>query len=178
LRFAPFDPDLARLIATLPQASSIDLYRIEYAVQRLRSEPQRILSIRSRLHLGMTVAFFSVHDGTMHTGRIVALRSRDATIDDTQQNMRYRGVPYAALDLGAKGGSPNAEIVEQAKPRPAPKRLTRADFNIGDIVSFADRDEQIRIGKIVRLNAKTATIECDNGNWRVAFALLQHVVDV
>jgi len=50
VNFTPFDPELAKLIAYLPQASSLDLYRIEVAVSKLRDEPNRIIAIRSRLH--------------------------------------------------------------------------------------------------------------------------------
>lgn len=81
------------------------LFRLEYAIQRLRGEPQRIVAIRSRLHLGMTVRFFSAHDGTMHTGRVIALHSRDITIDDVNQNTRWSGVPYAAIDRGGQAGT-------------------------------------------------------------------------
>jgi hypothetical protein len=42
----PFDPELAKLIANLPQATSLDLYRIEVAVHKLCREPQRILQVR------------------------------------------------------------------------------------------------------------------------------------
>ncbi|MCY1263606.1 hypothetical protein [Cupriavidus necator] len=36
------------------------------------------------------------------------------------------------------------------------------------------------IGTIVRINQKTASIECDpnEGHWRVSFALLRKVVDL
>src|SRR3974390_3037373 len=44
--------------------------------------------------------------------------------------------------------------------------------------SFVDRYQQTRIGKIVRLNLKTATLECHTGEWRVSYGLLQHVVDL
>lgn len=180
LSSTPFDLDLARLIAALPQASSLDLYRLEYAIQRLRNESQRIVAMRTQLHLGMTVQFFSAHDGTTHTGRIIALHSRDVTIDDANQNTRWSGVPYAALDLGGQADTVNVEILDAVKPAPARphNRRVRADFKIGDNVSFVDRDQQTHVGRIVRLNAKTATIECDGGNWRVAFGLLQHLVDI
>ena len=178
MNFTPFDPELGKLIANLPQASSLDLYRIEVAVRKLRDEPNRIIGIRSRLHLGMTVHFMNAHDATMHTGRIVALRDRDVTIDDSKQkNSRWSGVPYAAIDLQATAG-PAVEIIDAPKSAPAPRRPTRADFKVGDAVSFIDRDQQTRIGKIVRLNQKTASIECDNGLWRVSFGWLQHLVDV
>jgi hypothetical protein len=45
-------------------------------------------------------------------------------------------------------------------------------------VSFVDRDQQTHVGRVVRLNAKTATLECDSGTWRVGFGLLQHLVDI
>ncbi|HUP07526.1 MAG TPA: hypothetical protein VMU47_10265 [Caldimonas sp.] len=178
--FTPFDPNLAQLIANLPQASSLDLYRIEVAVRKLRDEPQRIIGVRQHLHLGMTVHFMNDRDAAMHTGRIVAMRDRDVTIDDLNQHTRWSGVPYAAIDVQAKhSDAPEVEILDLPEaPPPARRRPTRADFKIGDTVSFLDRENRPRLGKVVRLNVKTASIECDNGIWRVSFALLQHVVDV
>jgi hypothetical protein len=178
LSSTPFDHDLARLVAALPQASSLDLYRLECAIQRLRNEPQRIVAIRRRLHLGMIVQFFGAHDGTTHAGRITALNSRDVSIDDANQKTRWSGVPYAAIDLREEGGTVEVEILEPAKPAQTPKFRTRADFRIGDNVSFVDRDQQPHVGRVVRVNAKTATVECDSGTWRVAFGGLQHLVDI
>jgi hypothetical protein len=117
----PFDPGLAKLVTALPQASSIDLYRLECAIRRLHGEPKRIIAIRSRLNLGMTVRFFCAHAGAMHVGRIVALRDRDLTIDDSTQNCRWRGVPYAAIDVDANPEDA-VEILDAARPRPAPRR--------------------------------------------------------
>lgn len=53
MSFTPFDPELAKLVANLPQAASLDLYRIEVAAHKLSREPQRILQVRRHLHLGM-----------------------------------------------------------------------------------------------------------------------------
>ena len=134
MSFTPFDPDLAKLIANLPQASTVDLYRIEVAVRKLRSEPQRILEVRRHLHLGMTVHFMSEHDAAMHTGRIVAMRERDLTIDDANRNTRWSGVPYAAIDLGA---TQTVEILDDApRPKTASRRATRANFKLGDGMSY------------------------------------------
>jgi hypothetical protein len=177
--FTPFDPDLAKLIANLPLATSLDLYRIEVAIRKLRSEPQRIVEVRRHLHLGMTVHFMNDHDATMHSGKIVAMRDRDLTIDDAHQNTRWTAVPYAAIDLGATRDGNTVEILDQAAPpRRAARPPTRADFKMGDSVTFLDRDHRPHFGRVVRLNRKTASLECDNGTWRVSYALLQHVVDV
>jgi hypothetical protein len=174
----PLDPELAKLIANLPQATSLDLYRIEVAVHKLCREPQRILQIRRHLHLGMTVHFFG-HDARMHTGKIVAMRDWDLTIDDANEHARWTAVPYAAIDLQASASeAPEVEILDTPRAAPGQRRPTREDFKVGDTASFVDRHQQMRIGKIVRLNLKTATLECDNGEWRVSYGLLQHVVDL
>ena len=83
-------------------------------------------------------------------------------------------LPYAAIELPADS---------RAEPRsPMPRsaqRPTREDFRVGDRVSFEDRHLQTRIGTIVRINQKTASIDCENEpGWRVSFGLLRHVVDL
>ena len=40
------------------------------------------------------------------------------------------------------------------------------------------RDQQQRTGKIIRLNDKTVTLQCDQTQWRVAYSFLHRVVDV
>jgi hypothetical protein len=175
----PLNSELVTLISALPQASSLDLYRIEFAIERLRNDPQRILAIRQRLHLGMVVRFFGWQDGAMHTGRIVVMRDRDVTIDDTTKRSRWSGVPYAALYPDDGSEDSDVEVLDETPPPlRTPKRFTREDFAVGSTVSFVDRYEQTRIGRITRMNVKTATVECDNGAWRVSFGLLQHVVDL
>jgi hypothetical protein len=83
-------------------------------------------------------------------------------------NRMHWWVPYAAIQL-----DPN-----QAPPPPAPKAPGREEFARGDTVSFEGRDLIQRVGTIVRLNQKTATVSCDGTEWRVSFALLRHVIDL
>jgi len=45
-------------------------------------------------------------------------------------------------------------------------------------LSFEDRHLQTRVGTIVRINQRTATLDCDGQSWRVSFALLRHLVDL
>lgn len=45
-------------------------------------------------------------------------------------------------------------------------------------VSVIRSDSKVHIGTIVRLNQKTATIACSEGEWRVSYALLHRVVDL
>jgi len=169
--------EFALIIRNLPQASSLDLYRLGHAIRALYSEPQRILAVRARLHAGMVVRFFDDIDGGFRNGRIVALRDRDMTVDETERNLRHTHVPYVAIDLDGQATA-GPEIVDVPRTRPDQKRPTRADFKVGNTVNFDDRHGMPLIGKIVRLNQKTATIETYNGQWRVSFGILRHVVDI
>jgi hypothetical protein len=168
------------LIEALPQAQTLDLYRLEHAIRSMYNEPRRVVAIRSQLHLGMTVQFFDGLDGAFHSGRIVALRDQGMTIDEPARNLRHTGVPYAALDLRTPP-PPDVEIVHAQPARPpAAKAPTRADFKVGDKVTFNDRHQVPITGTITRINQKSITVVPDHqpGQWRVSPSLLRHVIDV
>lgn len=170
--------ELQALVAALPQAGTLDLYRLGYAIRALYSEPRRVLEIRRHLHLGMTVRFFDATTGVMRNGRITALRQHDVAIDETDRPSRWSGVPYAALDLQPADTTDSVEILDAAPQGPRAAARTRADFKVGDSVSFTDRGGRTVFGRIVRLNQKTASIDTDGGSWRVSYPLLQPVVDL
>jgi hypothetical protein len=169
--------ELALLVRNLPQAKSMDLYRLGYAIRVLYNDPRRVLEIRKHLHVGMTVKFFDTHDGSMRTGRVVAMRDRDLAITDIVRNVRHTGVPYVAIDLSV----PMDKTVEEVEPglrEPEIKKPTRADFQIGDMVTFDDRYGMPIIGTLIRLNQKTATVKTETSEWRVSYALMRHIVAV
>lgn len=65
----------------------------------------------------------------------------------------------------------------RAAPRPARldiKKNLMADFKIGQIVTFKDREHILLTGKISRINPKSATVDTHQGTWRVAYELLHH----
>ena len=74
-------------------------------------------------------------------------------------------------------GSTTAEV-ELNRPSPPPEVAGRADFRVGNRVTFIDKNLQCRVGLIVRINQHIATLDCDGTKWRVAFELLRHLVDV
>lgn len=62
-----------------------------------------------------------------------------------------------------------------AKPTPPPEIASRADFRVGNRVSCTD---QHRVGLTVRINQRTATLDCDGQTWRVGFGLLRPLVAI
>lgn len=170
--------ELAVLVRNLPQAESLDLYRLEYVIRSLYSEPRRALAIRIHLHLGMMVRFFGRNTGAFHSGRIVAMNDHGVTIDEPALNLRHTNVPYAAIDLKTPT-QPEVEVIASSPLRPAAK-ATRPDFKVGDRVTFHDRNNISVTGTVSRINKKTVTVAPDNmdGHWRVSAALLNHLVDI
>lgn len=171
--------ELSLLVRNLPHATSLDLYRLAYATRALYNEPRRILEIRRHLHVGMTVRFFSTHEGALIDGKIVALGERDATIQKPDNSLRYPNVPYAAIDI-ASASAADPEVFAAAKPQsPRVTGNKKSDFKTGDMVTFENRELTPVIGRIIRMNQKTASIEPPEGGiWRVSFNLLKHIVDV
>ena len=84
-------------------------------------------------------------------------------------------LPDAAVEPpDSTGARPMARPVE-----PAPARPGRNDFRCGDKVTFEDRYLATRIGEVVRINQRTATIDTGDGHtWRVPFSMLRHVLDI
>lgn len=71
----------------------------------------------------------------------------------------------------------NAVGVRSVNLAPPPEIGQRKDFQVGQRVSFTDRDLQHRVGLIVRINQQTATIASDGQSWRVSYALLRPIVE-
>jgi len=86
---------------------------------------------------------------------------------------RRRGVLYAAIIPDTANGPAHVEPA-------SPPRTQRDEFFIGDTVGFTDKHLSERVGIIVRLNAKTASIAVNDtdGHWRVSYALLRKIVDI
>ena len=56
--------------------------------------------------------------------------------------------------------------------------LKKSELKVGDIVSFLDNENELRYGKIIKLNPKTAGINLDGQNWRVSYNLLSKTNDL
>ena len=162
------------ILDALRLASSADLYRLHLTVARLLDDPKRIIEIRRQLNLGMIVSYIADDiQTTQRRGQIVELKPTQVVLVDHATRRRLT-LPYAALLTDGLPGNPSEA------PRPAPPTARRDDFRPGDTVSFTDQHLQQRIGTIIRINQKTASIQCDptEGHWRVGFGLLTKIVDI
>jgi hypothetical protein len=168
-----------KLIEDLPMASSAELYQLSWVIEQLLADPRRIVQARAELHTGQQVQYLHWDDGKMRAARVVAMKDRRVTVLDEASRSHFT-LPYAAIVTTPSGGADNdgADASVQAKPTPPPEIASRADFRVGNRVSFTDRNLEHRVGLIVRINQRTATLDCDGQTWRVGFGLLRPLVDI
>ena len=170
-----------KLIEDLPMATSAELYQLSWVIERLLADPRRIVQLRSQLHTGQQIQYFSWQDGKLRAGRVVGMHGDHVAVHDPGYAKPFK-VHYAAIvaepgDMPAHSGVTSASR-QQVQPRPPPEVAGRADFRVGNRVTFTDKNFERRVGLIVRINQQTATLDCDGQKWRVGFELLQHLVDV
>ena len=164
-----------KLIEALSNASSLELFELSAIIDRLLADPRRVIAVRSKLHLGQAVKFMDWRTGQMRSGKILAIKDTQITVHEDSTGMQWK-LSYAAIEPGAD--EEGIDIQEATVKPPPPPKPQREDFRNGEKVSFTDRYLQPQIGTIVRINQRTATVECNNSSWRVPFAMLHHVLDI
>ena len=120
------------------------------------------------MKVGQAVQYFDLRANTLKRGQVLEMRRKEVVVLDLQDAVRWV-LSYAAINLDGA----DVQIREQK-----PQGLGRNEVALGDVVGFVDRDQQQRTGKIIRLNDKTVTLQCDRAQWRVAYSFLHRVVDV
>lgn len=167
----------AALIEALNQATSLELYQLSALVERLITDPRRIVAVRKDLHLGQVVRFYDERRDTMREGRIVEMRDAQVTLHDTQQRVQWK-LPYAAIEPPPPDAQPRPQTPPASPPPATSPKPTRADFARGDKVSFTDRHLQTHVGVIARSNPKTATVDTGEASWSVPYGGLRRVLDL
>ena len=159
--------NFSEIIKTLNSASAFDLYRMRAAIDRVLDEPRWLQSVQVRLKVGQEVEYFDPQSNALKRGRVLEMRRKQAVVLDLDDPKRWL-ISYAAINLDGADVNIRENKVQG---------LGRNEVAIGDVVGFLDRDQQQRIGKIIRLNDKTVSLQIGDAQWRVAYAYLHRVVD-
>ena len=69
-----------RLLDLLRNAPSLELYQLSLTVHQLLGDPERILAIRTRLHLGARVQYYHHQRHELVAGTVVELRQTEVTV--------------------------------------------------------------------------------------------------
>lgn len=159
--------DYAAVLAALDNASGFELYRLRAAIERVLDEPRWIRAIGARLRVGQRVEFFDVRANGARNGQVLELRRKNVVVLEDESRQRWL-IDYAAINLDG------ADVAIRQRTQ---KGLGRLELSAGETVGFVDHEGRERSGKLVRLNDKTVTLDCNGQKWRVAYALLHRVVE-
>ncbi len=167
----------AKLIETLSNASSLELFELSCVIDRLLADPRRIVAVRNKLNLGKSVRFMDWRTGQMRSGKVVAIKDSQVSVHEDGTRSQWK-LSYAAIDPG-EDCEPLESTAAAAPAQPTVRKPARDDFCRGDKVSFTDKYLQPQVGTVTRINQRTASVECESGSaWRVPFAMLSHVMDI
>ncbi len=168
-----------KLIEELPMATTAELYQLSWVIDQLLADPRRIVQVRAQLHTGQKVQYLSWRrQVALGAGRRDPRRPRRGTRRGLQQGLQSAPAAIFTEPPNAPTSVVHTRDVELTRPSPPPEVAGRADFRVGNRVTFIDKNLQHRVGLIMRVNQQTATLDCDGQKWRVAFELLRLLVEV
>lgn len=161
--------DYTHLLNELNKANAFDLYRLYVAIGRELDNPQRILAIKRKLHIGMEVTYFSDNQNKLVKAKVLEMRQKRVLVLELETNHRI-SFPYYFINIE----NVDANIYANTKK----ESLTANTLKVGDCVGFTARDGRTIIGIILRLNQKTVTLKSNTGSeWRVGYSLLYRILD-
>ena len=159
-----------RLLDALRNAPSLDLYQLSLTVRQMLSDPQRILAVRTQLHLGAHVTFFHHQTQQLTPGIVVEFRQTEVAVQDVATRKQW-WLPYVAVVPDPA----THRAAESSAPKPTKSSL---NFQLGDTVGFTDKYLREHVGTVVRVNDKTVSVDSDGGRWRVPPRLLRNIIDL
>lgn len=159
--------NFSAVLDALNHASAFELYRLRFAIDRKLDDPAWAIAVRSRLHVGQEIEYFSPRENLVQRARIDEFRRKQVAVTDLPDGKRWL-IEYNAINIDGI----DVEIREQTR-----KGLGRNEVRVGDTLGFIDRNGHERSGVVLRLNNKTVSMQVGAQQWRVAYPLLHRVVD-
>ncbi|MDJ0702652.1 MAG: hypothetical protein QNJ46_05170 [Leptolyngbyaceae cyanobacterium MO_188.B28] len=160
--------DYSTVLAEVNKASLFDLYRLMAAVNQQLDNPERIEAVKRRLKPGQEITYFDAQENRLITATVISLHRTRLLVQNKHDGERWN-IRFCAVNLD------QAETDIQAIS--GKQTFDRSEFKVGDRVGFYDRQNQERYGKIIRLNQKTVTLDCQGSKWRVSYSFLFKIID-
>lgn len=155
------------ILDALTRASAFELFRLRAAIERVLADPKWTAAIAARVRRGQQIEFFDARENRLRSAMIVEMRRAHVMVLDQESATRIL-IDYAAINLDG------ADVAIRERTG---KGLGRQEVAVGELVGFEDSNGQQRRGKIIRLNDRTVTMDCEGQRWRVAYALLHRLID-
>jgi len=159
--------DYSEIINTLNSASGFDLFRIKSAIERMLDDPARIIELKTKLRVGMEIEYFDSTENRIIKAVTLSIKRTKVTVKHIDDGACWT-IPYYCININ--------EVDTGISNNPNKRGLGRNEVKVGDKVGFITRDNTEQYGDVIRLNQKTVTLACNEGQWRVSYGLLFKIV--
>lgn len=156
--------DWTSLETFLKSATTFDLLQVRSLVSELLEDPERIASVRRRIHPGLAITYWQPSTRSLVEATIIEIRRSMALVKEHESGELWN-IPLTWINVE---GRPAAPVHGTTPAR---------QWKVGDSVSFPDRQNCEIVGEIVKLNPKRAEIRTSQGIWMVHYQYLTHIVD-
>ena len=161
--------DYSKIIEELKKSSLFDLYRLSVAINQQLENPRRLSEIKKCLRSGQNISYFDDTENRLIEAKVIKLMRTRLLVENIDDQERWE-IPFYYVNLDEV----NTDIIGSSR-----MGLDKSQLKVGDMVGFQDKQNNDVLGKIIRLNQKTATIKTSkNTEWRVGYELLYEVIDI
>ncbi len=162
--------ELMNLYQQIEKLSLFDLRQLHHSMFNLLEDPNKLLSAKQQLKIGMTVSYLFSDDEGMKEAILLAIRDKRATVQNVCDRKKWN-IYISTINLEGK------DLL--VSPKRFTGKLDRNSLKIGDSVGFHERKSGMDLyGKIKKLNPKRALLELHQGGlWYVYYGNLFLITD-
>lgn len=147
----------------LSNLSTVEIAQLKNMLDREVSSLARAKQIKKQISKDMLVEFFCPDDNKFKEGRLITVKQKNALIF-------YKNDIYEVPLFSIKTISTNSTDSHT--------RLSKHHIKTDQIVGFKDKEDNMILAKIIRINDKTVTvIDQDSHKWRVPYSLLFNITN-
>lgn len=161
--------DYSKILQNLSEASLFDLFRIKVAIDRELNNPARIQEVRARIQIGQTVEYFDETQNKLIQAKVLELKRTRLLVENLHDRRRWN-LAFFYINIDKR------DATIRVNPK---KGIDRNTLKVGDSVGFQDRNNNELVGKVTKLNQKTASLIVNHSErWKVHYSYLYPVIDV
>ena len=156
------------ILEELENATLFDMYRLVHALDNELKNPNKIKLIKNNLRVGQVVSYFNNTSNKLEDVEIIKLNKTRCTVKKLHDESLW-DILYASINME------NTDININTNQKYG---LNKNQISIDEILTFLDNDNNIKYGKVIRLNQKSVTLLVDNEKWRVGYGILSKNTDI
>lgn len=162
---------LSKLLDEVYKLSLFDLRQLNDVVYALLDDPQRILSVKKQLRIGMDITYFCRETNSQVRAVILEIRKTQTLVENMIDKRKWN-IYFSSIILNNQ----TPFIANQNQHKKG--TLNRHSLHVGAHVGYTSKYGQDVFGTVEKLNPKRAIVVLNNGErWNVRYGSLFLVTD-